>query len=250
VDLDVQPDAVKRKMLIKPSELKKTNYCLSCGATENIHHRRYCSVKCRQNLRQKLNMKNGLLQALNTRYAAFYFSDTIIVLDIVPYGCKDIFRYTAKREQGSPAADFNLMTNDLGKAWWEVSLRTNRNYLASQHVLKLAKRCAISDGLQRPRMLKIPSVKMESLNYLSINKIDLGAPDLSKIIKSAYRRQVKIYHPDLGGKASDFRKIHDAYKELLRWADHPMYVHRRGFPDKWYYSGENKKWVQPISARR
>ena len=239
------------KMLIKTSEFKIKNYCLSCGTTENIHNRRYCSVKCRQNLRQKLNMKNGLLQTLNTRYAAFYFSDTMIVLDIVPHGCKELFRYAVTRKEGnSPADDFNLLTNDLGKAWWAESRRTNRNYLASQYVLKLAKRCAISDELQRPRMLKIPSVRMESLNYLDMKKIDLGAADLSLIIKNAYRRQVKIHHPDRGGNASDFRKIHDAYKELLRWADHPAYVHRRGFRDRWFYSGENKKWVQPIAARR
>ena len=201
-------------------------------------------------MRQKLNMKSGLLQALNTRYATFYFSDTMIIMDIVPHGIKEIFRYTSKRIEGNnPAMDFSIMTNVLGGAWWAESKRTNKNYLASQHVLKLATRCAISEGLQRPRLIRIPTIKMEVLNYLEIKKADLNSHDLSKIIKNAYRQQVKIHHPDAGGQASTFRKIHDAYKESLRWADNPTFIRRRGFSDKWYYDGDNKKWVQPTPIR-
>ena len=128
------------------------------------------------------------------------------------------------------------MTNKLGEAWWAESKRTNRNYMATQHVLKLATRHAISDGLQRPKLARIPAVKIEYLNYLKINKTDLHSRELNKIIKDAYRKQVKIHHPDLGGHAATFRKIHN-----------PICIHRRGFPDKWYYNEESRKWVQPTS---
>lgn len=237
-------------MLIKSKiTTENANRCLSCGTTKNMKNRRYCSIRCRQNLRMKLNMKSGLLQALNTRYATFYFSDEIIILDIVPNGMKEIFRYSTVRKEGHvPATDFGIMTNDLGKAWWAESHRTNKNYLASQHVLKLAMRHAISEISQRPRLVRIPTIKMELLDYLEIDKSDLHSHELNKIVKNAYRRQVKIHHPDLGGQAAAFRRIHDAYKELLRWADNPLFVRRRGFTDKWYYNGENNKWVQPISA--
>ena len=202
-------------------------------------------------MRQKLNMRSGLLQTLNTRYATFYFSDTIIILDIVPHGIKEIFRYVSKRTAGNnPAADFSIMTNALGNAWWAESKRTNKNYVATQYILKLATRYAILDGLQRPRLIRIPTIKMEVLNYLEIKKIDLHSHELNKIIKNAYRQQVKIHHPDAGGQASTFRKIHDAYKELLHWADNPKSIRRRGFPDKWYYDGDNKKWVQPTPIRK
>ena len=90
-------------MLIKSkssAEIENQNHCLSCGTTENINNRKYCSIRCRQNLRQKLNLKSGLLQALNTRYATFYFSDTTIILDIVPHGIKEIFRYVGRRKEG------------------------------------------------------------------------------------------------------------------------------------------------------
>lgn len=68
-------------------------------------------------------------------------------------------------------------------------------------------------------------------------------------VKNAYRRQAKIHHPDLGGQASTFRKINDAYQELLRWAENPRFIKRKGFTDKWFYDGDNKKWVQPISVK-
>jgi hypothetical protein len=119
-----------------------------------MKNRRYCSIKCRQQLRQKLNTRSGLLQALNTRYATFYFSDTLIILDVVPHGVKEIFRYTLLRSaDNSPSEDFSKMTDMLGNAWWEEEQRTTKKYLASRHVLELAARCVISPGLLRPRLI-------------------------------------------------------------------------------------------------
>jgi hypothetical protein len=226
-------------------------HCLSCGTTENMKNRKYCSIRCRQNLRQKLNTRSGLLQALNTRYATFYFSDTSIIMDVLPHGCKEIFRYTHARTSGQkPAEDFSKMTNILGNAWWEEEKRTNRKYLASRRVLELATRCTISIMSVRPGVIKNPNVRTESLSYLEIDKAQLRSDDLRKIIKNSYRRQAKVYHPDSGGQAVGFRKLHDAYKELLRWADNPTFTSRRGFPDRWFYDGNNKKWVQPMSGSK
>jgi hypothetical protein len=98
--------------------------------------------------------------------------------------------------------------------------------------------------------MRIPNIKTEVLDYLEIKKTDLHSRELSRIIKNAYRQQVKIHHPDAGGQAAAFRKIYDAYRELLRWADNPVFIRRRGFSDKWYYDGENQKWVQPIPVRK
>jgi len=226
---------------------QRQNHCLSCGTTEDMKNRRYCSMKCRQQLRQKLNTRSGLLQALNTRYATFYFSDTIIIMDVVPHGIKEIFRYTRLRSAGnSPSEDFSKMTDMLGNAWWEEEQRTNKKYLASRHVLGLATRCVISSVLLRPRLIKVPTINTAAMNCLEIDKADINSGELCKIIKNAYRRQAKIHHPDLGGHAQTFRKLHAAYMELLYWADNPTFIRRRGFPDKWYYNSDNQKWVQPI----
>jgi hypothetical protein len=227
-----------------------SNRCLSCGTTEKVASRRYCSLKCRQNLRQKLNTRTGLLQALNTRYATFYFSDSLIIMDVVPHGIREIFRYVDMRTEGKkPADDFSKMTNMLGRAWWAEEKRTARQYLASRKVLELAARYPMTPSLMRPRLIKIPTVKLEAMSFLDIPKADLHSHELRKIIKNAYRRQAKIHHPDLGGESAAFRKIHDAYQDLLQWADNPTFIRRRGFTDKWYYDGENKKWVQPLPVK-
>ncbi len=224
--------------------------CLSCGAG-NIGKRRYCSIRCRQQLRQKLNTRSGLLQALNTRYATFYFTDTLIVLDVVPHGIREVFRYKARRTAGvKPAEDFGAMSNRLGDAWWAEEKRTTKNYLASRRVLEMAERLAMAEGLKRPRWVKVPGVKPESILLLDMAKADLASREPHKIIKNAYRRQVKIHHPDAGGTAAAFRRIHAAYQDLLNWAEHPTFIRRRGFPDKWYYDGDHKKWVQPMPLKR
>lgn len=230
---------------------KLDNRCLSCGTTANIKQRRYCTLKCRQDLRQKLNSRTGLLIALNARYAAFYFSDTIITMDVVPCGIKEVFRYEVLRKNGNkPADDFGRITNLLGRAWWEEEKRTNKHYLASRKILEMASRHPMTAALMRPRLIRIPDVKMENLKLLDLSKADLASSELHRIIKNAYRNKVKIHHPDAGGKASVFRQIHAAYKEMLIWADHPRFTRRRGYVDKWYYDGDSRKWVQPVAARR
>lgn len=238
---------INHNKTVQPSSEKKQNRCLSCGKTENMKNRRYCSIKCRQKLRQKLNTRSGLLQALNIRYATFYFSDTLITMDVIPHGCKEIFKFTHRRMTGhKPGDDFSKMTDILGNAWWAEEKRTNRKYLASRHVLELASRHPVSLLSFRPELITMPTVQKKYLEYLAIDKLQLRSSDLRKIIKNAYRQQAKIHHPDIGGSAVTFRRINEAYKELLRWAENPGFIKRRGFPDKWFYDGNNKRWVQPI----
>ncbi len=230
---------------------KTTRGCLACGATENLGKKRYCSLHCRRQLRQRLNARTGLLQALNTRYATFYFDDDAIVMDVVVHGIREIFRFAAPRQAGKkPADDFGGLANLLGAAWWAEEKKTRKTYLASSHVLGMAQRYAITEGLTRPRLMKIPTVNPQNLAHLDLAKTDLQVSDPVRLVKNAYRRQVKIHHPDAGGQAAAFRKIHDAYKELLRWADHPTFIRRRGFTDKWYYDGDNKRWVGPMPTKR
>lgn len=244
---------VKSKELIVPRADKrpKINKCLSCGTTENMARKKYCSIACRQTLRSKLDMRTGLLQALNTRYATFYFSDVMIIMDVLPYGFKDICSFFYPRSPGStPGDDFSAMSNILGESWWEEKRRTNKRYLASMHVLSLAKRNHDGSVTIRPHAFETPMIKATSLIYLNLSKGDLYSPELLKIIKTAYRHQAKIYHPDLGGDAAIFRKINRAYEELTNWADNPSFLRRRGFPDKWFYDGCVNKWRQPAPMPR
>jgi hypothetical protein len=228
------------------SQNRKNTGCLSCGTTESTGRRKYCSIECRQKLRRTLNIRTGLLKALNTRYATFYFTDSIIVMDVLPYGSKEIFSFIYPRTDGKkPADDYCKMADMLGNAWWAEKRRTNKKYLASQYVFDQAHRNNKAKNPLKPQEIKIPSVKGKSLVQLKLGKEDLESPELQKLIKKAYRLQAKKHHPDHGGNALAFRKIHRAYQELVNWAESPSFVKRRGFPDKWFYDVNNNRWVQP-----
>ncbi|MBN1932880.1 MAG: J domain-containing protein [Desulfobacterales bacterium] len=228
-------------------ESYKTIGCLSCGTTENLGKRRYCSKICRQKLRYHLDIRTGLLKALNTQYATFYFNEGFINMDLRPYDTHEIFSFIYPRSPNTkPAAEFFKMAEKLSNVWWAEKRRTQKRYLATRHVFEHAYRNRISSESIRPMEINNPSLIGNSLIYLKLNKSSLNSPELPKIIKSAYWRQAKEHHPDQGGDAAFFRKIHKAYQEMNNWAKNPTFVVRRGFPDKWFYDGNKNKWIQPL----
>jgi hypothetical protein len=229
------------------SKQKSRHYrCLACGTDRNMRARKYCSLECRQKLRYALNIRTGLLRALNTRYATFYFTADVIVMDVLPYNRNEIFSFIYPRKTDTkPADDFRRMANMLGRVWWNEKNRTNKSYKANRLVFTKAKR----EGTRIDRFQlverKVPSVKNAALVTLQLSKTDLDSTALYDRIKRAYRMQAKKHHPDRGGDAEMFLKLHQAYEELLRWAESPTFIHRRGFPDKWFYEGSKNSWIQP-----
>ncbi len=224
------------------------NRCLSCGTTENMGTRKYCSVACRKKLRHQLNVRTGLLKALNARYATFYFTDELLIMDVLPIGSIKIYSFLFPRSRNrEPVEDFSALCNILGNAWWGEMKRTNREYLASQHVLNQAAPKDFSMESIQPEIVKIPVVKGSGklLVYLKLDREALHSKKLKQVIKSAYRRQARIVHPDMGGDEDAFRKIYQAYETLMAWAEEPSFLKRSGFPDKWFYDGNKNRWVQP-----
>jgi hypothetical protein len=220
--------------------------CLSCGQVEGLNGRRYCSIACRQRLRRKLNSRTGLLRALNARYATFYFTDALVVMDLVRYGSNDLFSFLYPRSQHrKPLQDFARMADKLGNAWWAERRRTNQRYLASRLVLSYAGRNLHSGDRVRPVEIRRPTRVNKPLVHLKMTLPELDQPRLEERIKRAFRQQAMRHHPDRGGHADTFRRIHRSYEELLRWAQNPTFASRRGFPDKWFYDGLRNRWVQP-----
>jgi hypothetical protein len=221
--------------------------CLACGHALPPRRRRYCDLSCRQQLLASLNRRAGLLRALNTRYATFYFTDVVIIMDLLPYDSEQIYSYILPRTAGKkPVDDFCDLSNMLGAAWWDEKNRTKKRYLASQYVLNQADK---PDSLKErvvPMALNIPAVKASSLVCLELHAIDLKTSQLEERIKRAYRNQAKKHHPDVGGNPQTFLKIQEAYEMLHHWAKHPTFTRLRGFPDKWLYEGANDRWSQPI----
>ena len=230
-------------------QTRTNNCCLSCGTHENMGRRKYCSIECRQRLRYNLNMRSGLLKALNTKFATFYFTDAMIFMDVLPYGAVSLFSFLFPRTPDKkPAEDFCTMANVLGNAWWAEKRRTNKRYIATQHILERAKSKNTTSSI-KPFEIVEPARMAKSLTFLKLNRSDLDSPQLQKIIKSAYRQQAMRHHPDQGGDAVAFRKVHTAYEQMMDWAENPTFTRRRGFPDKWFYEGSANRWIQPAPIK-
>jgi len=140
------------------------------------------------------------------------------------------------------------MSNILGNAWWAERNRTNKRYLATRLILEKAKSKDASSAHIKPLEVKEPVRLAKSLTFLRLKKADLNSPELQRKIKSAYRKQAMRHHPDLGGDAAVFRKLHEAYEQILKWSENPVFISRRGFPDKWFYDGGANRWVQPAPS--
>ncbi len=144
-----------------------------------------------------------------------------------------------------PVDDYCTMSNLLGNAWWAEKNRTNKRYLATRLVLEKAESKDTGSVSIKPFEVKEPAKVSKSLTFLRLKKKDLNSPELRRKIKSAYRKQALRHHPDLGGDAAGFRRLHDAYEQIIKWSQNPIFVRRRGFPDKWFYDGSTIRWVQP-----
>lgn len=232
----------RAKLKASPKEKR----CLSCGTTERLGRRRYCSVDCRQKLWYALDIRTGLLKALNVRYATFYFTEKIIVMDILPYNTREIFSFIYPRSHNSkPVEDYCRMSNLLGNEWWAEKKRTRKHYLASRRLFDRAMKNGTPAGAVLPLETKVPAIKSAWLTQLKLARPELNSPHLENKIRAAFRAQAKKHHPDLGGDTAIFRKIHEAYQKLIHWAENPSFIRRRGFPDKWLYEGYTNRWVQP-----
>lgn len=229
----------------------RSRTCMACGSALPPRRRRYCDNNCRLQLLHALNRRTGLLRALNTRYATFYFTDRMVVMDLLPYDMEQIYSYMLPRSANrKPVDDFCYLSNLLGAQWWRERERTKKRYLASRHVLAQAVTGHRPKEAVIPVTFAVPSVRMSSLVTLALRADDLTPDNIHSRIKQAYRCQVKKHHPDLGGTARAFVKIQEAYEALIRWADSPTYVFRGGFTDKWLYEGANNHWIQPATRSR
>ena len=208
-------------------------------------------MACQQYLLASLNRRTGLLQTLNTRYATFYFTEFAIMMDLLLYDSEQIFSYMLPRSPGrKPVEDFCELSNILGTIWWNERERTKKRYVATRQVLERARKTDAPTAAVMPVSFNVPSIRSGSLVTLELRTEDLAPANLELRIKSAFRRQAKKHHPDLGGSPETFLKIQEAYETLCSWAKRPTYIRRRGFPDKWLYQGAYNRWIKPIVRRK
>ncbi|MEW5734785.1 MAG: J domain-containing protein [Thermodesulfobacteriota bacterium] len=218
--------------------------CQSCGSP-HVGRKRYCSRECRQRLLGKLAVTTNLLRAINTRWATFWFTEEVIVLNVAVWNDPEAVSFLWERVPGGrPGDDLARLTEHLGCAWWDVQKKRGSRTQSGMSVLAEGKTGYARATLLRPRSLHAPRVSGRHLTVLSLAREDLLGGDPMAAVKNAFRRRAKMLHPDANGNAELFRQLHDSYEALLSWVERPRHLRRVGLPGKWTFTGA--RWVPPL----
>lgn len=228
------------------TENQKEKVCLSCGVVLAGRKRRYCSKDCKGLLIFALGWLKNLLLPLNTNYATFAFTDSILIINILSFFSKEVSTFIFKRAAGkTPAQGLKEVCKTLNKEWYEKNLSSRSRRAASEHLLGTG----IKDFIPRAYVTPI-SINSNSRISSKLTQFDLSLDDLEKNpleqIKRAYRKEVKKHHPDYGGDPTDFINISEAYKDIRAFIKNPILRTRTGLPGTWSYDGSNYKWSAPL----
>ncbi len=229
---------------------KKRGFCLACGE-EGLPRarRRYCSDKCKKRLDFALYIATGLVQTLRARYAAFSYTQDTLILDVLPMGSRVISRFMWGRSKNKKVADDLLdLVEQAGCEWYKREEETGSRWWASQHLLDEASRRDIPMSTVVPVSTKAPQLnhkEKNALKLLALTREQIVSEDCMRRIKSAYRRQAKLFHPDKGDTSNKFVQINEAHAELLNWAGNPKFRRRAALPNSWCYDALKKRWAPP-----
>jgi hypothetical protein len=231
-----------------PTEGKKL--CLACGESELPKgRRRYCADKCRKRLEFALYIATGLVQTLRARYAAFSYTQDVLILDILPVSADTISRFVWQRNGHKKVAEDLLdMIKQAGRDWYKREEQTGSRWWASQHLLDEASRRDIPVSAIVPISKRMPQLnhkERNALKLLELTQEQIVSKDGLQYIKSAYRKKAKLWHPDKGDRSNRFIQINEAHAELLNWAQNPRFRSRKALPNSWCYDASRKRWVPP-----
>lgn len=228
----------------------KTGVCLACGADGIKAGRRYCSKTCRQQIHWVLSLSKGLLRVFNARYAAFSFNESYVIFDVLPVWSKEISRFVHKRDSGrKPAEDLKHLILKSGREWYHAINNNSSKSYASLCLLNKNNNHKISPTSIKPEKKvrpKLSRLERASLKLLKIKIDELFCEDQIPKIKSAYKRLAKVHHPDVGGDAEEFKKLNEAHKQMLVWAEKPRFTAKRALVDCWSYDGSTNRWSPPL----
>ena len=241
---------VNKHQLVPLPSSKKQRKCLACGTINMAPRRRYCSTECRKHLNWVLSLSKGLLRAFNARYAAFSFSDSNVILDVLPVWSREISRFSRKRTYGkTPAGDLKNLVLEAGMDWYHIiENRNSRSYASLCLLQKNNDKALDSDAIKpdpkvRPRL---SSKERDCMKFLQVQLDALRPEENVPKIKSSYKKLAKIYHPDVGGDEEKFKRLNDAHEQMLLWAEQPQFTARKALVDCWSYDGYTGKWSPPL----
>ena len=230
--------------------LVNTKRCLACGTDRIKAGRRYCSTQCRQQMNWVLSLSKGLLRVFNARYAAFFFTNDQVVLDVLPFWSKNISRFILVRTEGNkPADDLKSLILQWGKRWHQLVNNNNSKSYASFSLIEKALEKDIDPDSIMPdkkASARLSEGEKSCLKILRLERKDLSPGNHVMQIKSAYRKMAKVYHPDMGGDEDKFKQLNDAHTQMLQWAEHPNFSFRKALHGCWSYDGDTNRWSPPL----
>jgi len=191
-----------------------------------------------------------LLKTFNARYAAFYFTRDRVILDILPAWSKEISRFSHRRRpRTKPAEDLKNLILQSGREWYHLVDNRNSKSYASFFLLERNHKKGIDPLSIKPNTRARPRLSKQEkdcLKVLNLNREDLSPVRCLGKIKSAYKRLAKLHHPDMGGDEDKFKRLNEAHKQMLLWAENPQYSSRKALKDCWSYDGSTNRWAPPL----
>jgi hypothetical protein len=248
--MEASKDHTSGNKLVHKGDPPEPGVCIACGSNGLKRGRRYCSKKCRQQINWVLSLSKGLLKTINTRYAAFSFTQDHVILDTLPVWSNGISRFISKRTEGcKPAEDLKNLILQSGEEWHNLVNNKNSKSFASfflitrRHKKGINPRNIRPDKKFRPRLTRMENA---CLRVLQLQRDDLSSDGLIDKIRAAYKGLAKRYHPDVGGDAEKFKKLNEAHEKMLLWTENPHYTARKALHHCWSYDGQTNRWSPPL----
>ncbi len=243
-------DKTTNNKIVKTSKVAKSLTCIACGIDLEKPRRRYCSDDCKEKIKWVLSLSKGLLRTFNAKYAAFSFTDDHVMLDVLPAWSKVISRFICERTVGGkPAEDLKYLVLQSGKEWHDLIDNKKSKSYASYVLLDKSHNNEIDPASIKPNKKTKPRLSDEEkkcLKILRIEREELCAEEHSVKINSAYRKMAKVHHPDMGGDTEKFKQLNEAHKQMLGWAESPLFVSRKALHNCWSYDASTNRWSPPL----
>lgn len=234
--------------LIKESRSQR-GLCLACGQVLPKRARKYCSISCKDQIVWVLGLSKGLLKAFNVRFAAFYFTDQDVILDLLPSWSEYISRFSITRTPGQkPAYDLKRLILSSGEEWYHLLKNRHSKSSASLRLITRNHRKDLDPKTLVPKVLTRPKLtkkEKQYLNILSISEEELFSDLVTQKIRSSFRKMAKVFHPDVGGDEELFKLLNEAHFHMLNWSMRPKYCLRKLPCEFWSYDSLTNKWSPP-----
>ncbi len=223
---------------------------MACGALLPRRTRRYCSRDCKEQINWVLGLSKGLLRTFNTRYAVFFFTSNLVILDMLPSWSQYVSRFFCNRTPGcKPAQDLKKLILNSGEEWHHLLYKRHSKSRASFELVTRNHRKDLDPSYLKPIVRVRPRLTKKERSYLKVLNLeekDLFSSSLEELLKKAFKKMAKVYHPDAGGDNESFKLLMEAHHYITHWCERPQFYQKKVLADYWSYDGLTNRWSPPM----